>query len=149
MSTQLDNCSIIMFDDVCNICNHWVQFVIKRDPDGVFKFLSLQSNLAASILSKSSLDTKNLDSIILVDKGTTYIESAAVLKILHKLTGPIKVLLVLWIIPKPIRDWGYRMLARNRYKWFGKNKVCMVLTPDIKDRFIKDKNEIEKRRDHD
>ncbi|MFP7176847.1 thiol-disulfide oxidoreductase DCC family protein, partial [Priestia filamentosa] len=121
----------------------------KRDPDGVFKFLSLQSNLAASILSKSSLDTKNLDSIILVDKGTTYIESAAVLKILHKLTGPIKVLLVLWIIPKPIRDWGYRMLARNRYKWFGKNKVCMVLTPDIKDRFIKDKNEIEKRRDHD
>ena len=149
MSTQLDNCSIIMFDDVCNICNHWVQFVIKRDPDGVFKFLSLQSNLAASILSKSSLDTKNLDSIILVDKGTTYIESTAVLKILHKLTSPIKVLLVLWIIPKPIRDWGYRMLARNRYKWFGKNKVCMVLTPDIKDRFIKDKNEIEKRRDHD
>ncbi|MGK9185464.1 thiol-disulfide oxidoreductase DCC family protein [Priestia filamentosa] len=149
MSTQLDNYSIIMFDDVCNICNHWVQFVIKRDPDGVFKFLSLQSNLAASILSKSILDTKNLDSIILVDKGTTYIESTAVLKILHKLTGPIKVLLVLWIIPKPIRDWGYRMLARNRYKWFGKNKVCMVLTPDIKDRFIKDKNEIEKRRDHD
>ncbi|MFP3845707.1 thiol-disulfide oxidoreductase DCC family protein [Priestia filamentosa] len=149
MSTQLDNCSIIMFDNVCNVCNHWVQFVIKRDPDGVFKFLSLQSNLAASILSKSSLDTKNLDSIILVDKGTTYIESTAVLKILHKLTGPIKLLLVLWIIPKPIRDWGYRMLARNRYKWFGKNKVCMVLTPDIKGRFVKDKNEMEKRRDHD
>ncbi|MED4072145.1 thiol-disulfide oxidoreductase DCC family protein [Priestia endophytica] len=149
MSTQLDNCSIIMFDDVCNVCNHWVQFVLKRDPDGVFKFLSLRSNLAASILSRSNLDTKNLDSIILVDKGTTYIESTSVLKILHKLKGPIKVLLVLWIIPKPIRDWGYRMLARNRYKWFGENKVCMVLTSDIKDRFIKDENEIEKRGNHD
>lgn len=136
MRAQKDNHPIIMFDGICNLCNHLIQFVIKRDPNGIFKFLSLQSDLARSIMSSHNLTNKQLDSIILIDKNQIFTESTAILHILNKLTGPIKLLIPLWIIPKLIRDKGYRFIAKNRYKWFGKKSACMIPTQDIKNRFI-------------
>ncbi len=98
MRAQKDNHPIIMFDGICNLCNHWIQFVIKRDPIGTFKFLSLQSELARSIIASHNLNNKQLDSIILIDKEQIFTESTAILHILIKLTGPIKILILLWII---------------------------------------------------
>lgn len=95
-----DNQPIIMFDGICNVCNHWVQFVIKRDPKGIFKFLSLQSNLARSLIINHNPNNTQLDSIILIDKGQIYTESTAILHIINKLTGPIRFFILFWIIPK-------------------------------------------------
>ncbi|WP_154992598.1 thiol-disulfide oxidoreductase DCC family protein, partial [Priestia megaterium] len=87
MKLKKDNQPIIMFDGICNVCNHWVQFVIKRDPKGIFKFLSLQSVLARSLIINHNPNNTQLDSIILIDNGQIYTESTAILHIINKLTG--------------------------------------------------------------
>ncbi|MBO1581684.1 thiol-disulfide oxidoreductase DCC family protein [Bacillus bingmayongensis] len=130
--------SIILFDGVCNLCNSWVQFVIQRDPEAVFKFASLQSEIAKSLIMKYEREYKGGDSIILFEEGNLYTKSTAVLKILRKLRGPIKILTILIFIPKFARDKIYDMVARNRYRWFGKQTSCMIPTKDVRDRFLEE-----------
>lgn len=127
---------VILFDGVCNLCNFFVQFVIKRDRRNVFKFASLQSDFGKKILNESGLADANSDSVILYSEGKTYTESKAALKILKKLSGGWKLIYVFIILPKSIRDAVYRFIARNRYKWFGKKDSCMLPTPELKNKFI-------------
>ncbi|MED0673799.1 thiol-disulfide oxidoreductase DCC family protein [Aneurinibacillus aneurinilyticus] len=136
-----DNHPIILFDGVCNMCNQWVQFVIKRDSKALFKFASLQSNLGDSIIKHYKVNTKGRESIVLIEEEKVYIESTAVLKIISRLEGPIKMVTLFWIIPKPIRDQAYRIIAKRRYRLFGKKEACMVPTKEMQSRFIKDKIE--------
>ncbi|MDM5154936.1 thiol-disulfide oxidoreductase DCC family protein [Bacillus sp. DX1.1] len=130
--------SIILFDGVCNLCNFWVQFVIERDPKAVFKFAPLQSEIAKSLIMKYGKEYKREDSIILFEEGKLYTKSTAVLKILRKLRGPIKVLYIFIFIPKFIRDKIYDIVARNRYRWFGKQKSCMISTQGVQNRFLEE-----------
>ncbi|MGN7233550.1 thiol-disulfide oxidoreductase DCC family protein [Priestia megaterium] len=141
MKVKKDNQPIIMFDGICNVCNHWVQFVIKRDPKGIFKFLSLQSDLARSLIINHNPNNMQLNSIILIDKGQIYTESTAILHIINKPTGPIRFFILFWIIPKKIRDRAYRFIAKNRYRFFGKKESCLVPSKEIQNRFIKTKIE--------
>ncbi|MEH7569757.1 thiol-disulfide oxidoreductase DCC family protein, partial [Priestia megaterium] len=122
-------------------CNHWVQFVIKRDPKGIFKFLSLQSDSACSLITDYNLNNKQLDSIILIDKDQIYTESTAILHIINKLTGPIRFFVLFWVIPAKIRDKVYRFIAKNRYRFFGKKESCLVPSKEIQNRFIKTETE--------
>lgn len=131
-----DNQPIIMFDGICNVCNHWVQFVIKRDPKGIFKFLSLQSDLVRSLIINHNPNNTQLDSIILIDKGQIYTESTAILHIINKLTGPIRFFILFWIIPKKIRDRAYRFIAKNRYRFFWKKESCLVPSKEIQNSLI-------------
>ncbi len=138
MSTfnQIDpNGTYVLFDGVCNVCNGWVQFIIKRDPKAVFRFASLQSDEAQQLL-KAHNEEATLDSIVLVDNGKVDTESTAILKILGKLPGAWKLLSVFRIVPMPLRDGFYRWFARNRYRWFGKQESCMLPTPEIRARFL-------------
>ncbi|MBX4163794.1 thiol-disulfide oxidoreductase DCC family protein [Priestia megaterium] len=132
---DLKNQLIVFFDGDCTVCNHWVQFVIKRDKKSQFKFSSLNSNLAELIIKEYRLDPHQ-DSIILLDHGHTYTHSTAILKIISKLKGPIKLGLLCWIIPKIFRDKCYSFVARHRYIWFREKRSCMVPTPEIRKKFI-------------
>jgi len=145
MRNRTSNQPVILFDGVCNLCNNWVQFVIKRDSNALFKFASLQSDAAKSIMESHNVQSQQLDSIILIDGTKVYTESSAVLHILSKLKGPIKTLAIFRIIPKGLRDKVYRFVAKNRYKWFGQQDACMIPTPDLKKRFIEDKKDEENR----
>ncbi len=129
---------IILFDGICNLCNGFVQFVIKRDKKARFKFASLQSPVAEKLLKSYSVSTESMESVILIDENKRQIwtESSAVLNILKNLSGIYALLYVLIIIPKLLRDFLYRWIAKNRYKWFGRRKECMIPTPDIKKRFL-------------
>ncbi|MDM5188714.1 thiol-disulfide oxidoreductase DCC family protein [Bacillus sp. DX4.1] len=129
---------IILFDGVCNLCNFWVQFVIERDPKAVFKFASLQSEIAKGLIMKYGKEYKREDSIILFEEGKLYTKSTAVLKILRKLRGPIKVLYIFIFIPKFIRDKIYDIVAQNRYRWFGKQRFCMISTQGVQNRFLEE-----------
>lgn len=126
--------SIIFFDGVCNLCNGAVNFVIDRDPKGKFKLAPLQSAIAADYLKKEQLD--NLNSIALFEDGIIYQKSTAALKIAKKLRGAWPLLYTFIIIPPFIRDFVYDFIAKNRYKWFGKQETCRLPTPDIKARFL-------------
>jgi predicted DCC family thiol-disulfide oxidoreductase YuxK len=127
--------AVILFDGVCNLCNGFVQFVIKRDNVAYFSFAALQSDYAQQKLDADLVD-KNLSSVILMENGIVYTQSTAALRILKQMSGLYPLLYAFIIVPSFIRDAVYKWVARNRYKWFGKTEYCMVPTPELKARFI-------------
>ncbi|MGM7702899.1 thiol-disulfide oxidoreductase DCC family protein [Pseudalkalibacillus sp. Hm43] len=126
---------ILLFDGECNMCNGAVQFIIKRDPSGHYKFAPLQSEIGHCYVQKHNLPN-TLESFVLIRNGKAYQHSSAALRVCRRLKGPWKLATTLLIIPKPLRDAIYTFIARNRYKWFGKREECMIPTPDMKSRFL-------------
>ena len=127
---------IILFDGVCNLCNGAVQFVIKRDPDGKFLFASLQSEEGKKLLQQFELPENDFSSFVLIEDDKVFTRSTGALKVAKQLKGAIKLLYAFIIVPKFIRDAVYNWIARNRYKWFGKQNECMLPTPELKERFL-------------
>ncbi|EOR21765.1 thiol-disulfide oxidoreductase DCC [Niallia nealsonii AAU1] len=125
---------IVLFDGVCNLCNKSVQFIIKRDPHNQFFFASLQSEMGKSLLEKHHLS--EVDSVVLIKDDMYYIESDAALEICRHLSSGWKLLAILKGIPSFIRDPLYRFVARNRYRWFGKQDSCMLPTEEMEKRFL-------------
>lgn len=133
MATQ----PIILFDGVCNLCNGAVQYVVKHDPEKQFRFASLQSEAGRQLLESKQLSTTDLSSFLLIDNGELYSKSTAALKVAKRLSGAVKLLGIFIVIPAVIRDGIYNLIARNRYKWFGKKDACMIPTPELQSRFLK------------
>lgn len=126
---------IILFDGSCNFCDQSVQFIIKRDPKGVFKFASLQSDIGKELLNKYKIP-EDIDSIVLIEGKEFYVKSLAALRISLKLRGLWKMSYVFVIIPKNIRDFFYDFVAKNRYKWFGTKDTCMIPNLEERKRFL-------------
>jgi predicted DCC family thiol-disulfide oxidoreductase YuxK len=134
ISSQVD---IVLFDGVCNLCQGAVQFIIKRDPKARFKFASLQSGFGQAIISSHELNTSSSgQTIILIRNNKCFKRSRAVLEIARYLSGGWPLLYVFIVIPKFIRDPVYNLIARNRYRLFGKQESCMLPGPDVISRFI-------------
>jgi predicted DCC family thiol-disulfide oxidoreductase YuxK len=127
---------VILFDGVCNLCNRSVQFVIKRDKDKIFRFAPLQGKFGQHLLQKFHLDPTDLNSFVLLEGDRVYRRSSAALRVAKQLKGGWKFLYGLMIVPPFIRNAVYNLIARNRYKWFGKRNECMIPTPDLKNRFF-------------
>ena len=126
---------IILFDGECNFCEKSVQFIIKRDPNGYFKFASLQSEIGKKLRKKYNVP-EHIDSLLLIEQDKWYDKSSAALRICKNLKGFYKISFVFLIIPKPIRDFFYDILAKNRYKWFGKTNHCVIPSQKIRNRFL-------------
>lgn len=127
--------SVIFFDGVCNLCNGAVQFVIERDVKNYFKFAALQSEFAKMQLSNYKLEVKHGDSFVLLENGKVYEQSTAALRVARKLNGLWPLLYGFIIVPTFIRNAVYKLIARNRYKWFGKQESCWIPTPELKSKF--------------
>ena len=124
---------VILFDGYCNLCNSWVQWVIEHDSKEQFHFASLSSDYAKQVLPPHLQN--NIDSIVLVMEGDIYVKSTAALKILKELKTPYRIFIFLMIIPPLLRDPVYDVIAKYRYKWFGKRNTCMNPTEALKARF--------------
>lgn len=135
MAKKFENKAVILFDGVCNLCNGYVQFIIKRDPKGQFQFAPLQSQIAEELIQRHQLPNK-IDSVILIDNDKAYTFSDAPLKILYKLGGFWSLTYPFILVPKFIRDRVYKWIAKNRYQWFGQKNSCMIPTPELKQRFL-------------
>jgi len=127
---------VVLFDGVCNLCNGSVQFILKRDPQGRFRFASLQSEPGRRLMTEHGLDPDALSSVVVVEEGRVWKESSAALRIARHLPGAWKLLRVFTLVPRPLRDAAYRLIARNRYRWFGKMEACWLPTPELKGRFL-------------
>ncbi len=127
---------IILFDGVCNLCNGFVQFVIKNDPNAKFKFGTLQSAKAKELLLANNINAKELSSVVFIANNKVYTQSDAALKIAQNLGFAWSLTSVFLIIPKFIRDAVYKFIAKNRYRWFGKKDQCMIPNANLKSRFL-------------
>jgi predicted DCC family thiol-disulfide oxidoreductase YuxK len=127
---------IVLFDGVCNFCNGSVQFILKRDREGIFRFASLQSEIGRRLMTEHGLDPDALNSVVVIDDGRAWQESAAALRIARHLPGAWKLLRAFAVVPRSVRDALYRWIARNRYRWFGKTEACWLPTPELRGRFL-------------
>ncbi|MCW3793656.1 thiol-disulfide oxidoreductase DCC family protein [Paenibacillus sp. LS1] len=127
---------IVLVDGVCHFCQGLTKWIIKRDPEGKYHFASLQSDVAKELLAKGNLSTDSMDTFVLIENGKYYTRSTAALRLAKGLKFPYPLLYVFIIVPKFIRNAVYNWVARNRYRWFGKDEACMLPTPEIKDRFL-------------
>jgi len=128
--------AVVLFDGVCNLCTGAVQFIIRRDPAGVFHFASLQSPAGAALAARHGIDAAALDTLILVEEGWAYQRSDAVLRIVARLSGRWPWLSWGRLAPRPIRDWVYGWVARNRYRIFGRREECLLMAPGWSQRFL-------------
>ena len=128
--------SIILFDGVCNLCNGFVQFAIKRNRKKTLYFSSLQSEFSQKILRESGMKSDYIDSLVFYKSGKLFTKSGAALRIAKELDGLWPMTYLLIVIPYPIRDFIYGFIAKYRYKWFGKKDVCMVPSTETRDRFL-------------
>lgn len=136
MLDKTNDTAIILFDGVCNLCNSSVQFIINRDKKNIFRFASIQSEVGTNLLKLYNFDLSITDSIILIENGKAYSRSTAALRISKRLSGLYCLLYVFIIVPPFIRNAIYDLVAKNRYKWFGKKKECMVPTEEMRSKFI-------------
>jgi predicted DCC family thiol-disulfide oxidoreductase YuxK len=127
---------IILFDGVCNLCNNSVVFIIKRDKKDVFRFAAIQSDEGEKLIKEHNIDTSKTDSIILIEENKYSVKSTAALKIAKYLKGGYPLLYGFIILPVFFRNWVYDIIAKNRYKWFGKKDSCMIPTPELKSKFL-------------
>jgi predicted DCC family thiol-disulfide oxidoreductase YuxK len=127
---------LVLFDGVCNLCNGAVLFIIKRDKAGKIMFASLQSELGRDQLIRNGLDPDALHSIIVIENGKLFQKSDAVLHTVARMDGAWPWFRIFRIIPRFLRDALYDLVARFRYKIFGKKDACMIPTPELKKRFV-------------
>lgn len=127
---------IILFDGVCNFCNGAINFVLKQDKKGIFRFAPLQSESGQKLLQQYNLSKEDFDSFVLIDEGKVYKKSSASLRVMNKLPWYWKGLQIFRIIPTFLRDAIYDFIAKRRYKWFGKKDQCMLPASEIKNRFL-------------
>jgi len=131
---------VLLYDGVCGLCNRTVQFVLRHDREKKFRFAPLQSDFAARVLGKKGVSASDLNSFyIVVFRGEDVLleRSDAAIFLMNELPGiwPT-VACVLRLFPRAIRDWGYRVIARNRYRLFGKYETCPVPSEAERERFI-------------
>lgn len=127
---------IVLFDGVCKFCDSSVQFIIRRDPNRRFVFAPLQSGVGKELRERFQWDGPLLDTMVLIEGHSVYTQSTAALRIAKRLNRLWPGVFALIIVPVFIRDAVYRIVARNRYRWFGKHETCLIPTPEIRDRFI-------------
>ena len=133
---------IVLYDGVCGLCNRLVQFVLKNDGNDVFRFASLQSKLAEQILVRHRLRSESLETVYVVldygfAKERLLSRLQAVVYVLQQLGGPLAyVSAILRVLPAPVQNFLYRLVARNRYRVFGRYETCPLPDSDTRSKFL-------------
>lgn len=135
MAAVTDDGPILFFDGVCNVCNATVRFVLTHERAPCIRFASLQSDVARSALAKHQL-RNDLATLVFIEGDAAWTRSAAVVRVLRHLRFPWSLLAVIWLVPRPLRDVGYDLFARLRYRLFGRRETCMVPTAELRARFL-------------
>jgi predicted DCC family thiol-disulfide oxidoreductase YuxK len=127
---------ILLFDGVCNLCNHSVQWVIARDRSARFRFASLQSDAGRALLAQRGLPLDALDTVVLLDGKVHFTKSDAAIETARRLGGAWSAAVALKLVPRRLRDAAYDWIARNRYARWGRRDACWVPTPELRERFL-------------
>lgn len=127
---------IVLFDGLCNYCTGIINFIAKHDTRDRFLFSATQTEAGKKMLKTFLIENIATESVILIEPGKIFIKSTAIFRIYSHLGGLISLLYILMMTPRFIRDAIYDLIARNRYKWFGKRDTCMVPDEKMKRKFL-------------
>ena len=140
--------AVVLFDGVCNFCDASVNFIIDHDKAGYFKFAPLQSEEGRRLANEYGFESATarsantdsdlipIDSVILVEDGKAYTHSTGALRVVRRLGLPWSFMYAFIVVPRPVRDYFYRLFAKYRYRFFGKKDQCMIPTPEVRSRFL-------------
>ncbi|MGF6418026.1 putative DCC family thiol-disulfide oxidoreductase YuxK [Stenotrophomonas sp. AN71] len=128
--------AVIVFDGVCALCNRWVGFLLRFDRTGRYRFAAMQGTQGSALLRAHGLDPQDPASFLLIDAHGAWTDTDAILRVLAGLGGAWRLSGALRVLPRRWRDSAYRMLARNRYRWFGRHDACHLPTPEQAARFL-------------
>jgi len=126
---------VIVFDGVCHWCNAWVNFILARDR-GRFHFATLQSEKGRALLALVGLPADDLQTFLLLEGGRVFTKSTAALRIVRQLSGGWPLFSMFLLVPRPIRDSLYDVVARHRYRLMGKSPTCRIPDATERDRFV-------------
>lgn len=135
MSTDARS-SIIVFDGDCALCSGWVRFLLRHDRRERHRFAAMQAPTGRALLVEHGIDPDDPSSFLLLEGGQAWTDTDAIRRVVTGLGGPWRIAHVLGLVPKGLRDRIYRLVARNRYRWFGRNAECFVPTPEQRARFL-------------
>jgi predicted DCC family thiol-disulfide oxidoreductase YuxK len=127
---------VILYDGVCALCNGTVTFALKHDRAGRFRFAALQSDFGRAMLRSVGLPEDALDTLVVVKDGRPYLRSRGIVRILRELGMPWALLAAAGVVPRRLLDGVYDLVARNRYRWFGKHESCPIPPPQVRSRFL-------------
>jgi len=127
---------ILLYDGVCGLCNRTVRRLIRADRDNVLTFAPLQGETAAQLRELHDNIPSDIDTVVFIEGGKAYLRSRAFIRIARHLRYPAKALSWLWIVPWPLSDLGYRLVAKNRYRVWGRSETCEIPAPEVRERFL-------------
>jgi len=127
---------IVVFDGVCVLCSGWVRFLLRHDRETRYRFAAMQTPSGRALLVAHGLDPDDPSSFLLIDGERAWKDSDAIRRVIGGLGGIWRGIHVLGLLPRGLRDRVYRLVARNRYRWFGRNETCFLPTPEQRVRFI-------------
>lgn len=127
---------IVLYDGVCNLCSNTVRFIYRRDPRGAFRFAALQSPAGQYLLARHGLPPDQLQTLVLIDGNAVFTRSDAFLEVVKRLRGAWPLLRALRFVPRRLRDWVYGIIARHRYRWFGRRGTCELPPAVLRERFL-------------
>jgi predicted DCC family thiol-disulfide oxidoreductase YuxK len=127
---------IVLFDGHCNLCSASVQFIVKRDYKSALKFASLQSDTGRKLCLEYGIDPDDMQTFVVVTPDSALMRSDAAIEVARQFRSLWRCLVVFKFVPRFLRDWAYSLIARNRYRLFGKSDACMMPTPELRARFL-------------
>ena len=135
-TTPPDTRAVIVFDGVCVLCNGWVHFLLRHDRQGRYRFAAMQSPGGRALLAGHGLDPDDPASFLLVDAQRAWTDTEAIVRVVSGLGGFWRAVRLVLLLPRPVRDRIYRLVARNRYRWFGRREACLVPAAEQRGRFV-------------
>ncbi|MEO5774073.1 MAG: thiol-disulfide oxidoreductase DCC family protein [Sphingomicrobium sp.] len=132
----MNEAPVIVFDAICPLCSANAQFVLRHDRKRRFRLASMQGEAGATLYRRFGINPENPETMIVVDGGRALRDSDAVIAIWSGLGWPWRLGAAARLVPRFVRDPLYRLIARNRYRWFGRRESCYVPRPEDRFRFL-------------
>lgn len=127
---------IWLFDAVCILCSRSVQYTLAHEQKPEINFVAIQSTQGRELALKYNIDPDDPESFIFLSQGRPLVKLEGVIELARHLNGPARAIILFRFLPKPLRDWFYDRIAKNRYRWFGKSESCMMPQQEHKYRFV-------------
>jgi predicted DCC family thiol-disulfide oxidoreductase YuxK len=127
--------SVVLYDGLCVLCSATVRFTLRHERAETIRFVAIQSAAGQALARAHGIDVDNPESFLLIEQGHVFAKADGVIALARHLKGPARLIALGRLVPRPLRDWLYDRVARNRYRIFGRQSTCLMPDPARRHRF--------------